>query len=180
MNQFYVGNSHDAIGFYREGRRPGRDSNPRPEDQRAFCGNLYDAYSDGNPGKPCPSEMPSSAGVGHLGGESPREGAPPSKETVFSRHAKATHLDVEVEADDVPVDTDIEATAMVTNHGDSPEGVVFRIRARDGVLTTEAVTVRDGATQEVQLTADGIPFTGKLQITRNGQKVGFVMVTADD
>lgn len=175
----FAGNSHDAIGFYREGRRPGRDSNPRPEDQRALCGNLFDGYSDGDPGKPCPSEMPSSDGVGHLGGESPWEGTPPSKETVFSRHAKATHLDVEVEADDVPVDIDIEATATVTNNGDSPEEVVFRIRARDRVLTTETVTVRDGATQEVQLTVDGIPFTGKLQITRNGQKVGVVMVTDD-
>ncbi|PSP94727.1 hypothetical protein BRC91_04560 [Halobacteriales archaeon QS_4_62_28] len=175
----FAGNSHDAIGFYREGRRPGRDSNPRPEDQRVLCGNLFDGYSDDAPGKSCHSDISSGDGVGHLGGDSPWNGDTPTKEDVFSRYAMAKHLDVTVAASNVPTNTDIAATITLTNEGDSHEEVVLRFRVREHVLTTETVSVPVGETREAQLTEGGLPNPEEVSITRNGQKVGFVRVTDD-
>lgn len=175
----FARNPFDAIGFLRHEKRPGRDSNPLPEDQRVLCGNLFDGYSDDAPGKACPPDLPSSAGVGHLGGDSPWEGARPSKERVFSQHAKGKHLDVTVDADSVPTNTDTEATITVTNNGDDPEEVVFRLRIHDRILATETVTISDSEPREVQLTVDGVRFSGEISITRNGQKIGFVRVTDD-
>lgn len=47
----FTGNTGDAVDFLRESKRPGRESNPLPEDQRTLCGNPYDAFTDGNPGQ---------------------------------------------------------------------------------------------------------------------------------
>lgn len=175
----FTGNASDAVDFFRESHLPGDDVNPLPEDQRVFCGNLFDGYSDGAPERPCPSNIPSGEGVGHLGGDSPWDGEAPTKEAVFSRHATAKNLDATVEADSVPTDTDIEATVTLTNEGESPEEIVLRLRIREHVLATETISIPAGETRETRLTTSGIPNPEEVAITRNGQKIGYVRVTDD-
>lgn len=61
-----------AIDFLRERKRPGRNSNPTPADQRHLCGNEYDGEPGiGTPGEPCSDDVPETDTIGHLGGNSP-------------------------------------------------------------------------------------------------------------
>lgn len=175
----FTGNSSDAIDFLRESRRPWQEDNPRPEDQRALCGNLVDEFSDADPSTSCPSDLPSSDGVGHLGGESPWDGDASTQETVFKKDAVDPHLEATVEADDVPPDTDIEALVTLTNTGDRSEEVVLRLRDRAYVLTTKRVSVGAGETREVPFTTDGFPHPAEIAIMRNGQKIGRIRVLQD-
>lgn len=52
-------------------RFPRQDHGQTPDAQRAFCDNKYDGPTDGNPDKPCGDDIPTSNGIGHLGGDSP-------------------------------------------------------------------------------------------------------------
>ena len=173
----FTGNSFDAIDFLRESRRPEQDGNPRPGDQRALCGNLFDGFSDAEPSTPCPSDIPSGDGVGHLGGDSPWAGNAPTREEVFSRDALATNLETTVEANDVPTNTEITATVTLTNDGARSVETVFRLRVREHVLSTERVSAAAGETREVTLSTGGISNPEEVSITRNGQKIGAVRVT---
>lgn len=85
----FTGNTFDAIDFLRESEQPGQELNPLPADQQVLCGNLIDGYSDATPAKTCSAELPSGDGVGHLGGDSPWDGAPPQKKRFF--HSTRTH-----------------------------------------------------------------------------------------
>ncbi|WP_121820225.1 DUF1565 domain-containing protein [Halostella salina] len=172
----FTGNRSDAVDLLRASARPGRDSNPLPSDQRAICGNLFDGYTDAAPGSSCPSGLPTSDGVGHLGGDSPWEGTPPTKEAAFSGHRTAPNLDVSVSAADVPAETEIEATITVTNTGDSAERVVFRLRHVGYKLADRTVTVPAGETEEVRFSVGGLAAPKELAITRNGQKIGRIHV----
>jgi hypothetical protein len=70
-------------------------------------------------------------------------------------------------------------SATITNTGDDPEEVVFRLRVSEFLLASETVVVPAGETRTVELTEGGLPDPNELAITRNGQKVGFVRVTDD-
>jgi hypothetical protein len=172
----FTGNTTDAIDFLRESWRPGQDGNPLPEDQRALCDNLYDGYSDADPSKSCSSNLPSSEGVGHLGGESPWDGDTPTQEGVFEADAMAPQLETTVDADDVPTNTEIEATVTITNNSDRSEEVALRFRVREHVLEDQSVSVAAGETREVTFTTGGIPNPAEVWILRNGQKIGRVRV----
>lgn len=41
------------------------------DDFTYYCGNAFDGDVDGDPGKPCPDDVPTTDGIGHLGGDSP-------------------------------------------------------------------------------------------------------------
>jgi hypothetical protein len=172
----FTGNSADAIDFVRESYRPGRDSNPLPEDQRALCGNLFDGYSDGAPDSACPSGLPAGDGVGHLGGESPWSGTAATKGGAFSRHAARPDLDVSVRARDVPAETTIEATVTVTNTGEGSESVTVRLRDRGYLLADETAAVPAGGTRDVRCTSGGLEAPAEVSVTLNGQKIERVRV----
>lgn len=176
----FTGNKTDAIDFMRESWRPGQEGNPHPEDQRALCGNLYDGYSDADPSTSCSSDLPSSDGVGHLGGESPWDGDAPTQEALFEEDKVDPHIETTVEADDVPTDTDIEATVTITNDSDSSEEVEFRFRVREHVLRTRNVTVESGEKRDIMLHAGGISNPEEVWIMRNGQKIGRLHVLQDE
>jgi hypothetical protein len=172
----FTGNSFDAIDFFRESENPDRDTNPLPSDQRVICGNLVDNYSDADPETSCPTDIDSSEGIGHLGGDSPWDGEPVTKQEVFNRDARATYLDTKVEADSVPTNTEIEAVVTLTNSSESDKEVVLRLRVAEFVLTTETVSVAGGEEREVTITSNGIPDPEEVTVTRNGQKIGYVRV----
>jgi hypothetical protein len=175
----FTGNSFDAVDFMRESRQPGHETNPLPEDQRALCGNLFDGYSDGSPGTDCAADLPAGDGVGHRGGDSPWDGDAPTKEEAFSAHAMGRDLETSVDADSVPTDTPFEPTVTVTNTGDESTEVVLRLRTKEFELDTETVTVGTGETREVTLYSGGLPDPAEVSITRNGQRIGAVRVTAE-
>jgi hypothetical protein len=167
----FTGNSADAIDFVRESFRPGRDSNPLPEDQQALCGNLFDGYSDATPDASCPSDLPTGDGVGYLGGESPWSGTAPTKQASFSQHAAWTDLDISVRAPDVPGETEIEATITMSNTGERSREVTVRLRDRGYLITEKTATIPAGETRDVQLSSGGLAATKELAITLNGQKI---------
>lgn len=172
----FTGNSADAINFVRESYRPGRESNPRPEDQRVLCGNLFDGYSDGAPGASCPSDIPTGDGVGHLGGESPWTGTAPAKEAAFDRYGVWDDIEFSVNAQNVPDGTEIKATVMLTNTGDSTREMTVRIRDRGYLITSKTVRVAADETREVQCTSSGLDAPAEVAITLNGKKIGRVQV----
>jgi len=172
----FTGNTADAIDFLRESKRPGRASNPLPADQRALCGNLYDAYTDGSPGGACGDDLPAGDNVGHLGGESPWDGAAPTKTEAFEEHAQDQHLDVTVHEDTVPTDTDFEIPITVRNTGDSTDDVVLRLRIRQYDLDERTVTVSPDETRETSV-RENLPNSGEMAVTRNGQKTASVYLT---
>jgi hypothetical protein len=176
----FTGNKTDTIDFLRESDRPGQEDNPLPEDQRALCDNLSDGYSDASPSTPCPSDLPSSEGVGHLGGESPWNGDAPTQEAVFEKEAVAPHLATTVKADDVPTNTDIEATVTITNDSNRSEDVVLRFRVREHVLSTRRVSVSAGETREVTLQSGDISNPAEVWIMRNSQKIGRLHVLQNE
>jgi hypothetical protein len=176
----FTGNRNDAIDFLRASARPGQDTNPLPEDQYALCGNLYDGYTDGAPGSSCPSTLPSGDGVGHLGGDSPWDGTAPTKEAVFSQHTTNANLNVSVIAEDVPAQTEIEATVTVENTGTRSERVVVRLRNHGYLITNKTVTVPAGETRDIQLTSGGLSAPKELAITLNGQKVEPIHVMSEE
>ena len=171
----FTGNTSDAIDFLRESKRPGRNSNPLPEDQRTLCGNVYDAYSDGNPGTTCGDGVPAGDGVGHLGGDSPWDGPAPTKTEVFEEYAQDQHLDVTVHEDTVPTNTDFDVPITVRNTDDTPHEVVLRLGPQ-WELDERTVTVPPGETRQITLNQN-LPNPEKLDITRNGQKIGRIYVT---
>jgi hypothetical protein len=168
----FTGNSADAIDFVRESFRPGRDSNPLPEDQRALCGNRYDGYSDAAPSSSCPSDLPAGEGVGHFGGESPWNGTAPTKAEAFSQHAAWTDLDISIQAPDVPGETEIEATITLSNTADRTRQLTVRLRDRGYLITSNTVTIPAGETRDVQVSSGGLAATKELAITLDGQKIG--------
>jgi len=172
----FTGNTLDAVDFFGESHAPGHEANPLPGDQRALCGNLYDGYSDAEPGTLCPSDLPSGDGVGHLGGDSPWNGDAPTRETAFERDAMANDLDTTVEATGAPTGVRFEATVTVTNTGDSSQEVVLRLRVDESVLESATLNVPAGETRTFEF-GHSLPNPGEVAITRNGQKVGFVKVT---
>jgi len=172
----FTGNTADAIDFYRESQRPGRASNPLPEDQRTLCGTLYDAYSDGNPDTTCGDGVPAGDGVGHLGGESPWAGPAPTQTEVFEEHAQDPHLDVTVHEETVPTNTEFDIPITIRNSGDRADEVVLRLRIWEHELDKRTVTVSPDDERETRLSAD-LTTTGEMAVTRNGQKIGSVYLS---
>ncbi len=67
LNGYSIG----AVDYFHERKRPERDTNPTPEDQRHVCGNEFDGEPGiGTPGEPC-DDVPQTEEIGHLGGNSP-------------------------------------------------------------------------------------------------------------
>jgi hypothetical protein len=89
------------------------------------------------------------------------------------------HLETTVDADDVPTNTDIEATITVTNDSASSADVELRFRVSEHVLETRNVSVPAGETRDVTVTAGGLPSSAEVWILRNGQKIGRVRVGQD-
>jgi hypothetical protein len=176
----FTGNKTDAIDFMRESWRPRQEGNPLPEDQRALCDNIYDGYSDADPSKSCSTDLPSSDGVGHLGGESPWDGDAPTQEAVFEEDAVDPHLETTVDAEDVPTNTDIEATVTITNDSDTSEEVELRLRVREHVLETRRVSVSAGETREVTVHSGYLTNPTEVWILCNGQKIGRLHVLQDE
>ena len=163
--------TQDAINFYRLSRRFGRESNPRPEDQRVLCGNVFDGYSDGPVTGSCPTDIPTSDHVGHLAAESPFEGTPPTKSEVFERQATGQNLDITTEPDSVPSNTDIEVPITVRNTGSASTTVEFRMLATTYELDRASVSVPAGAQRTVELTASGLTGPEEVYVQRNGHKI---------
>lgn len=174
----FTGYTQEAVNFLRESQRPGRDTNPTQSDQRVICGNLYDGYSDGTPTNECTGSVPTSNGVGHLGGESPWGGPAPTKTTIFERHAQDLDLDVTVQKETVPTNTTFELPITITNNGEEAHEVTVRLRIHDYLVNEATVTVPAGEDQEITFT-EHLPQVNDLEITRNGQKIASVRV-ADD
>jgi hypothetical protein len=170
----FVGCAHDAINFLRESKRPGRATNPTEEDQRVLCGNLIDGYSDGNPTTDC-GDVPASDGVGHLGGESPWEGTPPTKTDVFEQYGQDLHLDVKVHKETAPTHTEFEVPVTITNTREDSSHPALELRIDEHVLAEETVTVPPGTEQDVSLSAE-LSHSNEIEVTRNRQKVGAVYV----
>jgi hypothetical protein len=175
----FTGNKTDAIDFIRESWQPWEENNPQPGDQRALCGNLYDGYSDVSPSASCSTALPSSDGVGHLGGESPWNGTASTQGNVFAENAVDQHLATTVKGEDVTTNTDINATVTVTNNGEQSEEVVFRLRVREHIIAEQTVSVGVGETQDVSLHSGGISASAEVWVMRNGQKIGRLNVLAD-
>ena len=173
----FVGCVHEAINFLRESKRPGRETNPTEEDQRVFCGNLIDGYSDGNPTIEC-GDVPTSDSVGHLGGESPWDGTPPTKTGVFEQYGQDLHLDVKVHRETAPTNTEFEVPITITNNGEETSQAVLELRIREYLLDEETVTIPPGSEQEVSL-SEKSSHPNEIEVTRNRQKVGAVHVLDD-
>lgn len=175
----FTGCTFDAIDLLQESEAPGRDSNPLPEDQSALCDNLYDGYSDGDPDSSCSASLPTSDGIGHLGGESPWDGDVPTAEDVFAEDATSKLLEVTTDAGTVSTNSEIEVTVTVTNKGDSTKDVTVAFRRGDSILTEESISISAGVEQAVTLTYSGQPVAGEIDIIRNGQKVDRVRILDD-
>lgn len=50
---------------------PYHDEGQGQADQRVVCGNEFDGATQGDPDAPCPSDVPTTERIGHLGGDSP-------------------------------------------------------------------------------------------------------------
>lgn len=168
----------DAVNFRRQSRRPGRDSNPSPADQRVLCGNQYDGYTDGEPGKPCPTELASSKGIGHLAGDSPWDGDPPSIDQAFSKHESIAQFDVTVGKDAVTTSEEFEIPVTVTNNGTDSEEITLSLMINQHELSSKTVTVDPNHQQDVTLT-EMLGNEDEIQIMMNGLKVGSVQLSHD-
>lgn len=171
----FAGCTSDAIDFLRESMRPGRATNPLPEDQRVFCGNLYDGHSDGHSAAENCGDGPTSEGIGHLGGASPWEGIPPKKEDLFEEIATAQHLKVTVHTTTVSPGP-FEIPVTVANNSDTADDVTLGLRTGEHLLTETTVQVPAGGARDATLT-ENLDQTIELGIMRNGQKVGSVQIT---
>ena len=172
----FTGNALDAIDFLRESNVPGRETNPRPEDQRMLCENRVDAYSDGNPGSKCNFEHPSTTGVGHLGGESPWDGTVPTADEILTRDAWDPHLTVTVEKTTVTVNETMEIPVAVTNTDEDTAAVELELRVDNYVFDTRQLTIPSDETKETTFTNGGYPRSTELSLLRNGQKVAAIEV----
>lgn len=172
----FVGCTVDAVNFLRESIRQGRETNPRPSDQRLLCDNLIDGYSDGNPGRECPETHPTSEGVGHLGGDSPWPGDPPTQQASFNRYRSNPHLSLTVDRQTVPVDSSFESEVTVTNDGENSVEVEVSLRVEEFVLDEESGLVSAGGQRRITLSDSGRPKPGELDVMLNGQKHGRVRV----
>ncbi len=172
----FTGNVLDAIDFLRESKVPGRETNPRPEDQRMICENLVDAYSDGDPDTVCDSDRPSTDGVGHLGGESPWNGTAPTADEILARDAQDPHLDVAVETTSATTDESMEIPVSVTNDGEDTAEVELDLRVGDYVFDTHRLTVPAGGTRSTRFSNGAPSNPAELSLLRNGQKVAAIEV----
>lgn len=172
----FTGNALGAIEFLRESKVPGRETSPRPGDQRMICGNLVDAYSDGDPDKQCDSGHPSTDGVGYLGGESPWNGTAPTAEEVLARDAQDSHLDVEVETTSATVNESMEIPVSVTNNGQDETEVELILRVGNYVFDTRRLTIPSGETRKTTFSSGAPGNPSELSLMRNGQKVAAIEV----
>jgi hypothetical protein len=174
-----TGCTQDAVNFLRESKRPERDTNPLPADQRALCGNRFDAYSDGAPGQDCPGDVPAGDGVGHLGGDSPWDGDVPTREAAFAARANNQHLDVQIPVPSVTTGESFEIPVSVTNNADVEETVSVRLRAGGYYWDDRGGPVPAGDTRQFIVSDRGLREPGELDVMVNGQKFQRVYVHED-
>jgi hypothetical protein len=169
----FTGYTHEALNFLRESKRPGRDTNPRPEDQRVICNNLYDGYSDADLSMTCPSGVPSESGVGRLGGDSPWNSTAPTMREAFDQRALGTNLETTVETQSSTADAGINVSITSTNTGNTIKEVTFELRGRSHLLESSMVEITPGETRNIDFVLS-LPDSVEVAVTRNGQKIGSV------
>ena len=169
----FTGYTHEALNFLRESKRPGRDTNPRPEDQRVICNNLYDGYSDADLSTTCPSDVPSESGIGHLGGDSPWNSTAPTMREAFDQHALATELDTTVETQNSAAESEFDVSITTTNTGDTIKEVTFELRVTSYLLESSTIEITPGETRVIRF-SHSLESPVEVAVTRNGQKIGSV------
>jgi hypothetical protein len=172
----FAGCRMDAVNLLRESARPGRETNPRSDDQRLLCNNLLDGYSDVTLDEDCTESHPTSEVVGHLGGESPWSAPPPTRQEVFDRYRSNTYLSLSVDQQSVPVNTSYEVDVTITNDSESSVEVDVSLRVEEFVLDEGSRTVPAGGERRFTLSESGRPKPGEVDVMLNGQKHGRVRV----